>query len=168
MWCPEVPEIKAGLLTRCFRSSDFCDREELLLELSRSFTCTRISITHWRNGKKKRQRNRSPLLSGKYFAANDGIQTEVENYSPPFCHYLYTKAPLVCGLSHLFHSVFGKTAQALSSFMVTMSALLFLSAAKNAGLAWGLTLPLQDSTLLFWSHFCVALAWCLPFFLAGE
>lgn len=93
------------------------------------------SSEHTEGMEKKLQSDSSPLLSGKYFATNDGVQIDLENYSPPFCHYLYTKAPLVCGLSHLFHSAFGKTAQALSSFMATMSALLFLSAAKNAGLA---------------------------------
>lgn len=50
---------------------------------------------------KKRQRDGSPLLSGKYFATNDGVQIDLENYSPPFCHYLYTKAPLVCGLTFI-------------------------------------------------------------------
>ena len=30
-WCHKVTELKAGLLTRCFRNSDFCGREELPL-----------------------------------------------------------------------------------------------------------------------------------------
>ena len=31
VWCEEVLEFKAGRLTRCFRSSVFCGREELPL-----------------------------------------------------------------------------------------------------------------------------------------
>ena len=37
VWCQDVMELKAGLLTRNFRSSVFCRREELLLVQTSDF-----------------------------------------------------------------------------------------------------------------------------------
>ena len=56
VWCHKVNKLELGLLTRSFRSSVFCGREELpLVQTSTflTFTCTRTYITRWRKGKKR-------------------------------------------------------------------------------------------------------------------
>ena len=44
VWCQEITGLKAGLLTRCFRSSVFCGRRSVCW-------CAITCIIHWREGK---------------------------------------------------------------------------------------------------------------------
>ena len=60
VWCHEVTEFKARPLTRRFRSSDLCGREELLLVQTLTFLTFGIfdmpgTFKHWRKGKKKKK-----------------------------------------------------------------------------------------------------------------
>ena len=45
-WCHQVTELKVGLLMRCFRSSVFCGREELLLVQALTFLTFKIFYMH--------------------------------------------------------------------------------------------------------------------------
>ena len=46
LWCHKVTELKAGLLTRRFRSSVFCGRDELLSVLTLTFLTFKIFSMH--------------------------------------------------------------------------------------------------------------------------